>query len=132
KSAGQFRGRAALSTWIYSIAVNTCRQVLRKRPKMGVVSLDEPEFGELTDPGPPPWRAAERADEEQCVRRLVAELPEDYRMVLVLRYFQEMSYEEMVSVLNWTLPQVKIKLHRARRAFAARYARVQGTAEGER
>jgi RNA polymerase sigma-70 factor, ECF subfamily len=125
KSAGQFRGKAALSTWIYTIAVNTCRQLLRKRPKAGVVSLDEPDFTELTDPGPPPWREVERADEEQCVRRLVAELPEDYRVVLVLRYFQEMSYEEMVRVLNWTLPQVKIKLHRARRAFATRYARMQ-------
>src|SRR5437763_1847755 len=108
KSAAQFRGQAALSTWIYTIAVNTCRQSLRKRPKVGVISLDEPEFGELPDPGPPPWRDAVRADEERSVRRLVAELPEDYRLVLVLRYFQEMSYEEMVRVVNWSLPQVKI------------------------
>jgi RNA polymerase sigma-70 factor (ECF subfamily) len=130
RSAGQFRGKSALSTWIYTIAVNTCRQMLRKRPKAGVVSLDEPDFAELTDPGPPPWREVERADEERRVRRLVAELPEDYRIVLVLRYFQELSYEEMVRVLNWTLPQVKIKLHRARRAFATRYARLQEGSEG--
>jgi RNA polymerase sigma-70 factor (ECF subfamily) len=130
KSAGQFRGKAALSTWIYTIAVNCCRQLLRKRPKVGVVSLDEPDFVELADPGPPPWRDLEAAEEEKCVRRLVAELPEDYRIVLVLRYFQDLSYEEMVRVLNWTLPQVKIKLHRARRAFAARYAKLQEASEG--
>ena len=128
----QFSGTVPLEHWVSRIAVNTCRQLLRKRPKAGVVSLDEPEFGELADPAAPPWQEVVRADEEQAVRRLVAELPEDYRVVLVLRYFQEMSYEEMVRVLNWTLPQVKIKLHRARRAFAARYARSQESLGGER
>ena len=43
--------------------------------------------------------------------------------------WRQESYEEMVQILNWTLPQVKIKLHRARRAFAARYARQQEASE---
>lgn len=119
--ARDFRGHSALSTWIYRIAVNICVGTLRRRPKAGLASLDDEQVREVADDGPPPTAGLERQEEEERIRALVAELPPDYRLVLVLRYFQGLSYDEMVRVLGWTMPQVKVKLYRARRAFAARF-----------
>lgn len=132
RAARSFRGQAQFSTWIYRIAVNNCRGLLRKRPRAPLSSLEDPEVGEMADPGPPPWRDLERHAHGEQVRAIVAELTPDYRMVLVLRYFQELSYEQMMEVLGWSLPQVKVKLHRARRAFAKQYARSETAPEGGR
>jgi RNA polymerase sigma-70 factor (ECF subfamily) len=127
--AAEFRGKAALSTWIYRIAVNVCVGQIRKRrsPASGgsLASLDEDHVREIADPGPAPWSGMVRAEEEARVRASIAELNPDYRIVLVLRYFQDLSYDEITRVLGWTLPTVKVKLHRARRAFAARYHRLE-------
>ena len=117
-----FRAEAAFSTWLYRIAVNVCVGQLRKRRRGRMASLEDESVREIPDEGPRPWRGLERQVDEQLVRRVVAELPEDYRVVLVLRYFQELSHEEMVTVLGYTLGQVKVKLHRARRAFARKWA----------
>lgn len=119
--AGEFRGKAALSTWIYRIAVNICVGQLRKRPRHGMTSLDEEHVREIADPGPAPWSGLERAAEEETVREVLSEMSEDYRVILVLRYFQDLPYDEIAQVLNCSLGVVKVKLHRARRAFAARY-----------
>jgi RNA polymerase sigma-70 factor (ECF subfamily) len=132
RAARSFRGQAQFSTWIYRIAVNNCRGLLRKRPKAPPASLEDAEVGEMADPGPPPWREAERRAVGEEVRAIVAGLPPDYRTVLVLRYFQEQSYEQMVEILGWSLPQVKVKLHRARRAFARVYAQREGAGEARR
>ncbi|MBI3911785.1 MAG: RNA polymerase sigma factor [Armatimonadetes bacterium] len=122
RKAGEFRGRAAFSTWIYRIAVNVCVGALRKRPRTAVASLEDDHVREAPDGSAPPWHGLQQKDDERLVRQVVTALIPDYRLVLVLRYFQGLSYEEIAQVLGWTLPQVKIKLHRARRSFAARYA----------
>jgi len=132
RAARSFRGQAQLSTWIYRIAVNHCRGLLRKRPKTPPASLEDPDFGEMPDPGPPPWRDVEQRAVGEEVREIVSRLPPDYRAALVLRYFQELSYEEMMQILGWSLPQVKVKLHRARRAFAALYVKRPAAREEER
>lgn len=131
RAARSFRGQSQFSTWLYRIAVNTCRGLLRRRPKTPPASLEDREVGELVDPGPPPWRDAERRATSEEVRAIVARLPADYRTVLVLRYFQQFSYEQMMEILGWSLPQVKVKLHRARRAFARVYAQREESQEGK-
>jgi RNA polymerase sigma-70 factor, ECF subfamily len=127
KNAKEFRSQSALSTWIYRIAVNQCLGSLRKRPKSPVASLDDENCKELPDTAPPPWMSAERKAEEQEVREIMDGLTPDYKTVLVLRYYQELSYEEMMQVLGWNLAVVKVKLHRARQAFAKQYAARQKT-----
>ena len=71
--------------------------------------------------------SAERKAEEQEIREIMEGLTPDYKAVLVLRYFQELSYEEMMQVLGWNLAVVKVKLHRARQAFAKQYSARQKT-----
>jgi RNA polymerase sigma-70 factor, ECF subfamily len=122
RKVAEFRAEAAFSTWLYRVAVNTCVGHLRKRPRAGTASLEDENVREIPDDSPAAWTGLEREVDEKLVREVVAELPEDYRVVLVLRYFQDLSYEEMVQVLDYSMGQVKVKLHRARRAFARKWA----------
>lgn len=122
RKVGDFRADAAFSTWLYRVTVNVCVGHLRKKPKTVPASLEDENVREIATDELPMWTGLEREIDERVVREVVAELPEDYRKVLVLRYFQDLSYEEMVGVLGYNLGQLKVKLHRARRAFARKWA----------
>jgi len=122
RKVGEFRARAAFSTWLYRVAVNVCVGQLRKRPRTAAASLEDENVREIADDAPEVWTGLEREVDEALVREIVAGLNPEYRMVLVLRYFQNLSYEEMVQVLGYNMGQLKVKLHRARRAFARRWA----------
>ena len=122
RKVGDFRADSAFSTWLYRVTVNVCVGHLRKRPKTAPASLEDENVREIATDELPMWTGLEREVDERVVREVVAELPEDYRTVLVLRYFQDLSYEEMVGVLGYNLGQLKVKLHRARRAFARKWA----------
>jgi RNA polymerase sigma-70 factor, ECF subfamily len=122
RKVGEFRAHAAFSTWLYRVTVNVCVAHLRKRPRAAAASLEDENVREIPDTAPDVGLGLEREVDEKLVRETVAMLPEDYRLVLVLRYFQNLSYEEMMQVLGYNLGQVKVKLHRARRAFAKKWA----------
>ncbi|MGV3724620.1 MAG: RNA polymerase sigma factor [Actinomycetota bacterium] len=122
RKVAEFRAEAAFSTWLYRVTVNVCVGHLRKRSRVGVASLEDENVREIADDGAELWTGPVREVDERLVREVVAELPEDYRVLLVLRYFQDLSYDEMVQVLGYNMSQLKVKLHRARRAFARRWA----------
>ena len=122
RKVGEFRAESAFSTWLYRVTVNVCVGHLRKRPKQSPASLEDENVRELPGDEPEVWSGLTRAVDEQRVREVVSELSEDYRTVLVLRYFQDLSYDEMLEILGYTMGQLKVKLHRARRAFARRWA----------
>ncbi len=122
RKAGEFRAQAAFSTWLYRVTVNACVAQLRRRPRAATVPLEDESVREIADDSPAAWAGMVRGEDEARVREIVAALPEDYRVVLVLRYFQALSYDEMTRVLGYSLGQVKVKLHRARRAFARKWA----------
>ena len=126
RNLGKFHQRASLSTWIYRIAVNECLGRLRRRRPQPPIPLEDPRATQLADDAPDLDDGLVRADDDRVVRRIVSGMRPDYRAALVLRYFQDLSYEEMREVLGWTLPQVKVKLHRARKAFARDYAQQVG------
>lgn len=122
RKVGEFRAEAAFSTWLYRVTVNVCVGHLRKRPRHAEASLEDENVREIADDTPAAWSGPVREAEEARVRAVVSELPDDYRLLLVLRYFQDLSYEEMVRVLGYNMSQLKVKLHRARRAFAKKWA----------
>ncbi len=106
------------STWILSIAAHHAIDVLRRR-HFNWLSLDEL----------PPWRwfPAYTADPEASalsheaqdqVQRLLADLPPGYRLVTVLRYWYDMSYEEIAEATGLTDSAIKSRLHRARLMLA--------------
>lgn len=112
----QFDGRGALSTWLYTIARNTCLSELRSRGR--TVSLDD-GIGDAYDIASvhEPIGAAEA---EYDVAHLLNELAEPYRRVVVLFYLEERSCENVAHLLGLPEGTVKSLLFRARSRLAAR------------
>lgn len=108
-SLPRFRGQSKFSTWLYRIAVNKCIDTVRRRPKWETVDSIE-WFRHEQDSN------EDRLVEEQ-VRLVIAKLKPRHRAVLVLYYFQQLSYAEIAETLGWSVEQVRSNLHRARKAF---------------
>ncbi len=103
------------STWILSIASHYCIDLLRRRKPQ--VDLEAISFWKQSDLPEPEERAltSETRDE---VRDLLSKLPEKYRGVTVLRYWQDMSYEEIAEASSLSVATVKTRLFRARELLA--------------
>lgn len=109
KSIRKFRGKAALYTWIYRIAVNKCRDILKKRNEY--ISLDESaDFESDIDLE---GQVLERAGRER-IRNAVFSLPHRYREIVILFYFEDLPIKDICMILNESEGTVKSKLHRAR------------------
>ena len=134
KSIDSFRGESKLSTWLYRIAANHCKnriKYLRRRAHKNTTDLDSQTEKTLQNaPGSTlgegeagPSEALEGAQLELIVQRAIEKLEEDHRLLLVLRDVEEMSYEEIMQVTGLPEGTVKSRLHRARQALKEEIAR---------
>jgi RNA polymerase sigma-70 factor, ECF subfamily len=113
RSLGGFRGDASLATWIYRIALNESRRH-RSRSRSASVPIEELfGSGEELDAGPRPDAAYSSDQRREIVSRAVQELSPRLREVVVLRYVEELSYEQIASVLGCAEGTVASRLHRA-------------------
>jgi len=112
----RFDGRAALSTWLYAITRNTCLGELRSRRK--IVSLDAPGV-DVVSAEAAEHASIDAAAAEYDVARLLQNLPEPYRRVVVLFYLEERSCEAVAQLLGMPEGTVKSLLFRARKRLAA-------------
>jgi RNA polymerase sigma-70 factor (ECF subfamily) len=120
-----FRFASAFSTWLYRIAVNICKnkflslEYRLKRKTMHLeVARDDPEQDtgvlEIKDNSLSPDREVERREREKIIEEAIASLPEQQRLVVVLRDIQGLSYEEIAKITGYNLGTVKSKLSRGR------------------
>lgn len=112
-----------LRPWLFAIVRNRARDLLRRRRvrRHQPLAADDPEAGvELVDHAPGPRADAERAELRLRVWRALAALSDPHREVLVLRDYQDLSYDEIAGVLRVPLGTVMSRLHRARRALKER------------
>ena len=121
QSIGSFRGEAAFGTWLGRITANKCLDVLRKRQRVQVTSLDdevELEEGsvkkELASEATTPEEHTVQQETVQYVQDMIGQMREEYRIVLVLRELEGHSYEEIASMLSCSLGTVKSRISRAR------------------
>jgi RNA polymerase sigma-70 factor (ECF subfamily) len=122
KSIGKFTWKSSFSTWLYAVGSNTCRSGLRKIKRVSqreVVRLDregddERKPPEPQDPGDLPPEQMGRAELSASIQAAIDSLPEDFRMIVILRDVQNLSYEEVAEVLNCSMGTVKSRLARAR------------------
>jgi RNA polymerase sigma-70 factor (ECF subfamily) len=106
------------SSWLLAIASHYCIDRLRRK-RFGLVSWDDlPPWRWLPDSDPQPEEVALRHEAQRQVQELLKELPPDYRAAVVLRYWHELSYEEIADALDSTLPAIKSRLFRARQMMA--------------
>lgn len=126
KAIENFEGNSKLSTWLHRIVVNASLMKLRtqrRKPERPVEDL-LPRFSAdgHRDAPEPAWAvtydtAVQDRETRDVVRRSIAELPETYRTVLLLRDIEQLSTEETAARLDMTVPAVKTRLHRARQAL---------------
>jgi RNA polymerase sigma-70 factor, ECF subfamily len=125
-----FRAEAKFSTWLTTIAINEGRKRLRKAKVAKEDSLDEQIEEREGDYTPAPltdWReipleALERKELREALRGAVADLPDTYRQVFVLRDIEELNIEETAHALRVNAGVVKVRLHRARLMLQKRLA----------
>ncbi|HUP38114.1 MAG TPA: sigma-70 family RNA polymerase sigma factor [Candidatus Limnocylindria bacterium] len=113
RALGEFRGDAKLSTWLYAITSRLCLNRLASGERR-MARQGEDALLRLSDAGPRPDAALERRELEAALGRAIADLPEDRRIVVVLRDLEGLSYEEIAQVLELELGTVRSRLHRAR------------------
>lgn len=102
-----------LITWLLTIGTNYCIDRLRRR-RLTWLTLDDVAFW-LPSAESGPERSALLGEQRAQVQRALQELPENYRSVTVLRYWHDLSYQEIAEALNLTEATVKTRLHRARK-----------------
>ena len=113
RALADFRGDAKLSTWLYAIVSRLCLTRLASGERR-MVRQGEEILMRLANKEPDPADAVERGEIETALQRAIAELPEERRIVVVLRDLEGLSYEEIARTLDLELGTVRSRLHRAR------------------
>ncbi len=107
-----FQGSSSIKTWIISITINTCKDYLKSAWKRRVVPITE--FHENTIAGKNDYTAVEQQDENQLIRKVVMELPDKYKDIVLCVYFQDMTISEAATLLNIAEGTAKSRLFRAK------------------
>ena len=122
RSARSFRGRSSFKTWLYAIAVNVCRDHLRRPGKTADSRAREAEAdGSLTalpDESLDPLQRLEHDERSTLVRAAIERLTPSLRIVLRLRDGEDLTYDEIAHVLAVPVGTVRSRLHNARAALA--------------
>ena len=125
RGLGAYDRSRSFSTWLLSITAHHCIDRLRRR-KSSEISLDGlPAWRWVPVETVDPQRAAEQADRANRIRKLLDGLPEDHRLVIILRYWHDLGYAEIASVVGESESAVKSRLHRARRRLAVDLAHME-------
>jgi RNA polymerase sigma-70 factor, ECF subfamily len=117
-----FRGDARFPTWLYRIAYNcSLKQLeLRKRDRALQVALEAEKTLENADDEQRENAELEARDRQILVQEHLSHLPAKYRIVLILRHLQDMTYEEMAEILTMPIGTIKTHLFRARNLLKKR------------
>jgi RNA polymerase sigma-70 factor (ECF subfamily) len=125
RAAGTYRATAQFKTWMFTIVRNLVFNEHRRRSRATFISLHQPE-NESSTPGAGPdfdlpdtvnKTPGESALQEEMLRAIdgaILALPEQQRLVIVLRRYDEFSYEQIAEILKTSVPAVKSLLYRAR------------------
>jgi RNA polymerase sigma-70 factor, ECF subfamily len=123
-SLKRFRMESSFSTWLYRIAVNTCKNRLKSsgfRHRKRTVPFPDPGDGEsgspsvnLKDEGPTPNGLLLKKEKMMWIQKAIDSLPREQKSVIILRDLEGLSYDEVSSITGYPLGTVKSKLARAR------------------
>src|SRR5262245_37365226 len=127
RSLHQFEGNCQISTWLHRIVVNQALMKLRtqrRKPEESIEPLlpafldDGHHVEQFSDWSSPADALLERKETRAAVRAAIDQLPDSYRIVLILRDIEERSTQEVADALGLTPTAVKVRVHRARQALS--------------
>lgn len=131
QSADQFDPMRRFRPWLFTIAANKARDLIRSQarrptnPLQATISPNDDEGGQFIDlmeaHEPMPGEAMEREELQKVVQATVEQMPDHLREILLLSYFHQFPYKEISDILNIPLGTVKSRLHAAVAYFADRW-----------
>jgi len=120
-SIQDFRGDSSFESWLYRIVVNRCLDHQRRGRKL------MPFLDDLLDAAESALSKLLRAEVENDVQAIVGKLPPEQRIVVVLRYTEGLSYEEIAAIVNCSKGTVASRLNRAHSVLERRLSHLRGT-----
>src|SRR5581483_3342388 len=127
-SIGQYRGDANFESWLYRLVVNRCLDHHRRRRRF--LPMVEEALDLFRAPRESALHELLREEQEERVQQVVAQLPEEQRIVVVLRYTEGRSYEEIAELLGCRRGTVASRLNRAHKALERRLSHLRCTRTG--
>jgi RNA polymerase sigma-70 factor (ECF subfamily) len=127
KNLSSMRAETKLSTWLFGIARNVARESIRSSVRHRKnVDLEHESVRGLTDTAPVPVDHLLGKELNELIRRSLAALDEDKRLVFTLKVFQQCSYEEIAEITGSSIAKLKTDLHRARAEMRRRISPYAG------
>jgi RNA polymerase sigma-70 factor (ECF subfamily) len=120
----QFRGNSEFTTWLYRLVVNTCIDEQRRRRRFLPFGESDP-VSRMEDRRPQEKHYA-RLEIADSVKVAISELKPKFRLPILLRYIEDLSYEEIADVLGCSKGTVASRLNRGHKALAKRLAHLRG------
>ena len=111
RNINRFRNESSLYTWLYTIATNEALAIINKRKKNAAVSIDEIGSWLGSSAEGDTWFDGDEA--EKKLQNAILKLPDKQRIVFNMRYYDEISYEEMSTILNTSVGALKASYHHA-------------------
>jgi RNA polymerase sigma-70 factor, ECF subfamily len=122
RSRAGFRGSSKIKTWLYRIAANHCMNLTGSWHSRNVSSGIEDDFMDnAAVSSETPLRILEAKELGEQIQQTLDALPEEYSVILLLAADEELSYEEIASLLDQSPDAIRGKLYRARKAFAIEF-----------
>jgi RNA polymerase sigma-70 factor, ECF subfamily len=121
-----FRGEAAFTTWLHRVAVNACYDSLRRKRRRPLLQLAPEEGDERPEPSVPAPDHAEGVVLSVDVAKALMQVPEEFRVVLVLADVQDLPYDEIATLLEIPVGTVKSRVFRGRAALGRALGVVRG------
>lgn len=126
KGLGKFRGESSIYTWLYRITVNLALNAVRRQRLRDFFRIDEildvkDEHGEQPD------ELLEKNEQKQLIEQAVAQLPEKQKAVFIMRYYDEMPYEEISKIMKTTVGGLKANYFHAVKKVGAYINRAHRT-----
>jgi RNA polymerase sigma-70 factor, ECF subfamily len=121
RGAPRFERRSTVRTWLFGVAINVCREHLRRERRSMANGHDQPDeavLAELPATSLDPLMCLERTERDALIREAMSTLGARHRLVLHLRETEDMTYAEMAEVLQVPIGTVRSRVHNARAALA--------------
>jgi RNA polymerase sigma-70 factor (ECF subfamily) len=122
-SIGQFRGESQFTTWLHRLVVNTCIDEQRRRKRH--LGFGETVASHATGERKPPERRYEKKELADAVKVAISQLKPKFRMPVLLKYMEGLSYEEIADVLGCSKGTVASRLNRSHKELARRLAHLR-------
>jgi len=121
RNISKFRQEASVSTWLYTIAINICKKNYNKKKRILSIfsdSIDNPDNNGYINAQSLQEQSIDEKmeinEEQSLIQQEISSLPKRYKTVIILKYLQDLSYEEIADIVGCNVGTVKSRLSRAK------------------